>query len=72
MIRPRRYSDELSLEDAIHTSILTLKESFEGQLTEKTVEIGIIGESTAGPVGGGEAQKTLPVFRKLSEAEIRD
>lgn len=67
-----RYSSELSLEDAIHTSILTLKESFEGQMTEKTVEIGIIGTSTTAKVGGGEGATTMPVFRKLTEAEIRD
>lgn len=68
----KRYSSELSLEDAIHTSILTLKESFEGQMTEKTIEIGIIGTSTTAQVGGGEAVKTMPVFRKLTEDEIRD
>ncbi|CAO1628767.1 unnamed protein product [Jaminaea pallidilutea] len=68
----KRYSSELSLEDAIHTSILTLKESFEGQMTEKTVEIGIIGTSTTAKVGGGEGATTMPVFRKLTEAEIRD
>lgn len=71
--RPRsRYSPELSLEDAIHTSILTLKESFEGQMTEKTIEIGIIGATTTAKVGGGEQEKTMPVFRKLTEDEIRD
>lgn len=68
----KRYSSELSLEDAIHTSILTLKESFEGQMTEKTIEIGIIGNSTTATVGGGENEKKMPVFRKLTESEIRD
>jgi hypothetical protein len=38
----QRYNDEISLEDAIHTALLTLKEGFEGQLTEKTIEIGIV------------------------------
>jgi 20S proteasome subunit alpha 2 len=37
----KRYSEELELEDAVHTAILTLKESFEGQMTEDNIEIGI-------------------------------
>jgi 20S proteasome subunit alpha 2 len=32
-----RYNDDLSLEDAIHTALLTLKEGFEGQMTEHTI-----------------------------------
>lgn len=27
----RRYNEDLELDDAVHTAILTLKESFEGQ-----------------------------------------
>jgi len=37
----RRYSSDLELDDAVHTAILTLKESFEGQMNEKNIEIGI-------------------------------
>merc|ERR1712223_1501565 len=37
----RRYSEELELDDAVHTAILTLKESFEGQMNETNIEIGI-------------------------------
>ena len=29
----KRYNEQLELEDAVHTAILTLKESFEGGLT---------------------------------------
>jgi len=36
-----RYSDDVGLEDAVQTAILTLKESFEGQMTEDNIEIGI-------------------------------
>ena len=36
-----RYSEDLELEDAVHTAILTLKEGFEGQMTEDNIEIGI-------------------------------
>lgn len=66
----RRYNSEISLEDAIHTALLTLKEGYEGQMTEKTIEIGIVGESTAKAVGGDG--KVMPVFKKLTEAEIKD
>ena len=37
----RRYNEELELDDAVHTAILTLKESFEGQMNEHNIEIGI-------------------------------
>lgn len=66
-----RYSDDLSLEDAIHTALLTLKEGFEGQMTEKTIEIGIVGTTTVAPVGG-VAANSIPQFRKLTETEVRD
>ncbi|MED6209724.1 hypothetical protein PIB30_057500 [Stylosanthes scabra] len=44
---PRRgffqtYTDEMELDDAVHTAILTLKEGFEGQISRKNIEIGII------------------------------
>lgn len=53
----KRYSDELELEDAVHTSILTLKESFEGQMTEDNIEIGICDEAG---------------FRRLKPSEVKD
>jgi len=37
----RRYSSDLELDDAVHTAILTLKESFEGSMDENNIEIGI-------------------------------
>ncbi|KAI8777964.1 proteasome subunit alpha type-2, partial [Biomphalaria glabrata] len=57
LFQVNRYSDNLELEDAVHTAILTLKESFEGQMTEDNIEIGI------GDVNG---------FRRLSPSEIKD
>lgn len=67
-----RYNDDLSLEDAIHTALLTLKEGFEGQMTAETIEIGIVTvptpEQTVAPVGG----RAPPTFRKLTEQEVRD
>jgi len=68
----KRYNDELSLEDAIHTAILTLKEGFEGQMTEKTIEIGVMGTVGVGADTVQPADRAKPVFRKLTEAEVKD
>lgn len=72
---PRRFNDDLSLEDAIHTALLTLKEGFEGVMTEKTIELGVISLSgfeglTLG--GHGTGNSGTPVFRKLTEAEVAE
>ncbi|KAA1466205.1 N-terminal nucleophile aminohydrolase [Dentipellis sp. KUC8613] len=72
----KRYNDEISLEDAIHTALLTLKEGFEGQMTEKTIEIGVVTVPTASELEaqrvGSETARPKPTFRKLSEEEVRD
>ncbi|KAF8211204.1 20S proteasome subunit [Mycena galopus ATCC 62051] len=72
----KRYNDDISLEDAIHTALLTLKEGFEGQMTEKTIEIGVITVPTAAELEegkiGGETGRPKPTFRKLTEEEVRD
>ncbi|KAJ7418569.1 proteasome subunit alpha type-2 isoform X2 [Willisornis vidua] len=52
-----RYNEDLELEDAIHTAILTLKESFEGQMTEDNIEVGICNEAG---------------FRRLTPTEVKD
>lgn len=52
-----RYSDSLELEDAVHTAILTLKESFEGQMTEDNIEIGICNHEG---------------FKRLQPSEVKD
>lgn len=54
----QRYSEEVALEDAVHTALLTLKEGFEGQMTGENIEVGIIG-----------ADK---VFKVLTAAEVQD
>lgn len=54
----KRYNDELELEDAIHTALLTLKEGFEGAMDHTNIEVGIVG-----------ADKT---FKVLTPAEIKD
>ena len=57
----KRFSDDLDIEDAIHTAILTCKDAFEGELTEKNLELGVIKDS--------DPNKS---FKKLSVDEIRD
>merc|ERR1711972_356408 len=54
----KRYSEAMELEDAIHTAILTLKESIEGGITSENIEIGIV-----------EADKK---FRVLTATEVND
>ena len=38
----KRFADDLDIEDAIHTAILTLKDSYEGEMTAKNLEIGVL------------------------------
>jgi 20S proteasome subunit alpha 2 len=54
----KRYSADMELEDAIHTAILTLKEGFEGAVTEHNIEIAVVDDSRK--------------FRVLSAQEVRD
>jgi len=74
--RFHRYNDDLSLEDAIHTALLTLKEGFEGVMDEKTIELGIIStqptDETFNTVGHGTGLKGSPGFRKLTEQEVAE
>nr|CAB3265216.1 proteasome subunit alpha type-2-like [Phallusia mammillata] len=53
----KRYNEELELEDAVHTAILTLKESFEGQMTEDNIEVGI---------------SNADGFHRLTPSEVKD
>lgn len=74
----KRYNDDISLEDAIHTALLTLKEGFEGQMTEKTIELGVITVPSEEEVAAGMALENAgtgrpkPTFRRLTEEEVRD
>ncbi|KAG0331443.1 Proteasome subunit alpha type-2 [Podila humilis] len=65
----KRYNEDIELEDAVHTAILTLKEGFEGQMTENTIEIGVI---TGVVSTKDDGAVVLPEFRKLSPSEIKD
>ncbi|XP_022646811.1 proteasome subunit alpha type-2-like [Varroa jacobsoni] len=53
----KRYSETVELEDAVHTAILTLKEGFEGQMTQDNIEIGICDANG---------------FRRLSPSQVND
>jgi 20S proteasome subunit alpha 2 len=54
----KRYADDMELEDAVHTALLTLKEGFEGELTGDSVEVALVGEDRK--------------FRVLTPAEVTD
>ncbi|XP_066311113.1 proteasome subunit alpha type-2-like [Miscanthus floridulus] len=54
----KRYTEDMELDDAIHTAILTLKEGYEGQISSNNIEIGII--------------RADHEFKVLSPAEIKD
>ena len=54
----KRFNDDMELEDAIHTALLTLKEGFDGEMTSENIEVGIIDKSCK--------------FRTLTAAEIKD
>ena len=55
----RRYNEEMELDDAIHTALLTLRESYDGEMTEDNIEVGII---------SAEDKQ----FRVLTAAEVKD
>ncbi|EFA82613.1 proteasome subunit alpha type 2 [Heterostelium album PN500] len=54
----KRYSDDLEIEDAVQTALITLKEGFETQLLETNMELAVVG-----------ADKK---FKILSASEIKD
>ena len=74
----KRYQDDISLEDAIHLAILSLKESFEGNVTPDTLNIGIL--SFSEPNKSNDIQympefsqiSHLPSFTILTNSEISD
>ena len=38
----KRYSEEMELEDAVHTALLTLREGFEGEMTKDNIEVAVV------------------------------
>ena len=55
----KRYQDDLELEDAIHTALLTLRECIEGEMTCTNIEVGVVSKSDG-------------KFRLLTPEEIQD
>ncbi|EDS29489.1 proteasome subunit alpha type 2 [Culex quinquefasciatus] len=53
----KRYSEDLELDDAVHTAILTLKEGFEGQMNADNIEVGICDANG---------------FRRLDPSDVKD
>lgn len=54
----KRYQDDMELEDAIHTALLTLREGFEGEMNGGNIEVGVVGLDGK--------------FRVLTESEVQD
>ncbi|KAJ9053368.1 Proteasome subunit alpha type-2 [Entomophthora muscae] len=57
----KRFDGAMELEDAVHTAILTLKEGFEGLMTENNIEIGVISAPTS--IAEGTQPPFLPQAR---------
>lgn len=73
----KRYQEELSTEDAIHTAILTLKEGYEGVMTCDSLEIGVLSmvplqSSSFGHLPEWKTETSVPEFRTLSESEVKE
>jgi 20S proteasome subunit alpha 2 len=41
----KRFSEDMELEDAIHTALLTLREGFEGEMSAHNIEVGVVRHS---------------------------
>lgn len=54
----RRYNEDMELDDAVHIALLTLRESYEGEMTENNIEVAIVAEDR--------------VFRILTPSEVKD
>ena len=55
----KRYTEDMELEDAVHTALLTLREGFEGEMTAENVEVGVV-------------SKVDGKFRVLTKEEVQD
>eukprot|EP00970_Alexandrium_tamarense_P020785 scaffold15676_cov172-Alexandrium_tamarense.AAC.1 len=55
----KRYQEDMELEDAIHTALLTLREGFEGEMNGENIEVGVVSKSDG-------------KFRLLTPSEIQD
>jgi len=55
----KRFQEEMELEDAIHTALLTLREGFEGEMNGHNIEVGVVSKSDG-------------KFRLLTPEQIQD
>ncbi|KAL7464275.1 hypothetical protein ACHAXS_004614 [Conticribra weissflogii] len=55
----KRFQDDMELEDAIHTALLTLREGFEGEMDGHNIEVGVVSKSDG-------------KFRLLTPEQIQD
>ena len=55
----KRYAEDMELEDAVHTALLTLREGFEGEMTAQNIEVAVVNAADR-------------KFRVLSPAEVAD
>ena len=53
------YSDDMELEDAIHTALLTLKESYDGEMDENNIEVAVVSDEDK-------------LFKLLTPQEVKD
>jgi 20S proteasome subunit alpha 2 len=74
----KRYNEDMEIEDAIHTAILTLKEGLEGTLGEDSIEVGIAFFEEKEEHGAhvdeldGKRVKKVGKFKVIGKAEIKD
>lgn len=66
----KRYAETMELEDAVHTAILTLKEGYEGAMSDSTLEIGIAYMENAVTKEGEKIQRGR--FKRLTGSEVKD
>jgi len=55
----KRFQEDMELEDAIHTALLTLREGFEGEMNANNIELGVV-------------RKSDGVFRLLTPEQVQD
>lgn len=68
----KRWNENLELEDAIHVSLLALKESVDGELTGENLDIAVISEPQEEMLGFKGTDIPGPRFKTLSPEEIND
>jgi 20S proteasome subunit alpha 2 len=54
----------LDVEDAVHHSLMTIREGFEGEVTSTNVELGVVVEDAEAAAGGR--------FRVLAPTDLED